>query len=150
VQEELTLRVRKADSKGDSLWLSLRHILSSVPDPRPIRANIWAELHLWDDVVVGADLEGLVTAHDQAGLAVLLVLQQSNVTGTTLSPLVGLLDELEKLGAHLEGLVLDLLAGLDLDLLSQANDWLEVNIFGLWGLILYRFVSTMFADESSI
>lgn len=65
-------------------------------------------------VVVGADLEGLVAAHDQAGLQVLLVLQQTDITSTTLLPLLALGVELEELGAHLEHLLLNLLAGLDL------------------------------------
>jgi len=46
-------------------------------------------------VVVGANLEGLVSSHNQSSLAVLLVLQQPNITSSTLSPLVALLDELE-------------------------------------------------------
>lgn len=86
--------------------------------------------------MVGADLEGLIAAHNEASLAVLLVLQESNISGTALLPLVGLADELEELGAHLEGLLLNLLSGLDIDLLGKADDWLEVNILGLWCLIL--------------
>lgn len=87
--------------------------------------------------MVGADLEGLVTAHDQAGLAVLLVLKQTDVTSASLLPLAGLLDELEKLGAHLEDLLLRLLVGLGLDLLGQLDDGLEVDILGLGSGILY-------------
>jgi len=86
--------------------------------------------------VVGADLEGLVTAHDQTGLLVLLVLQQTHITGTTLLPLLAVAVELEQLGAHLEGLLLELLVGLGLHLLGQANNGLEVNVGGLGGLIL--------------
>ena len=86
--------------------------------------------------MVGADLEGLITAHNKASLAVLLVLQKSNISGTALLPLVGLADELEELGAHLESLLLNLLSGLDIDLLGKADDWLEVNILGLRRLIL--------------
>lgn len=86
--------------------------------------------------MVGADLEGLVAAHDQTGLLVLLVLQQTHITGTTLLPLLAFAVELEKLGAHLEGLLLELLVGLGLHLLGQANNGLEVNVGGLGGLIL--------------
>ena len=50
-------------------------------------------------IVVGADLEGLVSAHNQSGLAVLLVLQQLNVAGSALLPLFGLGIELEELSA---------------------------------------------------
>jgi hypothetical protein len=86
--------------------------------------------------VVGADLEGLVSAHDEAGLLVFLVLQETDITGTTLLPLLALTVELEKLGTHLEHLLLELLVGLGLDLLSQADDGLEVDIGGFRGLIL--------------
>lgn len=87
-------------------------------------------------VVVSADLEGLVAAHDETGLAILLMLEESDISGTALLPLVGLADELEELGAHLEGLLLNLLAGLDLDLLGKVDDWLEVGILRRWCLIL--------------
>lgn len=69
--------------------------------------------------MVGADLQGLVPAHDQTGLQVLLVLQQTDITGTTLLPLLALGVELEKLGAHLEHLLLNLFAGLDLHHILQ-------------------------------
>lgn len=87
-------------------------------------------------VVVGADLEGLVSAHDQASLAILLVLEQSNVAGTTLLPLLAVTVESEQLGAHLEGLLLEFLVGLDLDSLGKADDGLKVNIRGLRSLFL--------------
>jgi len=86
--------------------------------------------------VVSADLEGLVATHDQTGLAVLLVLEQTNVTSTALLPLAAVLDELEKLCAHLEELLLALLVGLGLDLLGQLDDGLEVNVLGLRCLVL--------------
>lgn len=88
--------------------------------------------------MVGADLEGLVAAHDKASLSVLRVLKESDISGAALLPLVGFTDELEELGAHLEGLLLDLFSGLDIDLLGKANDWLEVDVLGLWCLILCR------------
>jgi hypothetical protein len=88
-------------------------------------------------VVVCANLEGLVSAHNQSCLSVLLVLQESHITGTTLLPLVGLADELEELGAHLEGLLLNFLTGLNVNLLGEMNDWLEVDILGGWGFILF-------------
>lgn len=87
-------------------------------------------------VVVGADFQGLVSSHDQAGLVVLFVLQQSDISGSTLLPLVGILDELEELRAHLEDLVLEFLIGLDLDLLGETDHGLEVDILRFWHLVL--------------
>lgn len=86
--------------------------------------------------MVGADLEGLIPTHDETGLLVLLVLQQTHITSTTLLPLLAVTIELEQLGAHLEGLLLELLVGLCLNLLGQANDGLEVNFGGLRSVIL--------------
>jgi hypothetical protein len=86
--------------------------------------------------VVGADLQGLVSAHHQTALAVLLVLQQSNVAGTTLLPLLAITVESEELGAHLEGLFFELFVGLGLNSLRKADDGLEVNFRGLGSLFL--------------
>ncbi|KAI6776706.1 hypothetical protein HG530_000651 [Fusarium avenaceum] len=136
---EHTLGVGESDSQGNSLGLTLADIGSGVPHPAAVRTNVGGKLHLGDDVVVGADLESLVSAHHQSSLAVLLVLKQTDVTGTTLLPLAALLDELEKLGAHLEGLLLGLLVGLGVDLFGQLDDGLEVNVLGLLrGLLLYK------------
>ena len=49
--------------------------------------------------MVGADLESLVATHQETDLLGLLVLHQADISGTALLPLVGLLDEAEKLGA---------------------------------------------------
>lgn len=87
--------------------------------------------------MVGADLEGLVSAHNQAGFATLLVLQESDITSTTLSPLVRFTGELEELGAHLEGLLLELLIGLGFDFLGEADNRLKVNVLRLWCLVLF-------------
>lgn len=87
-------------------------------------------------VVVGADLEGLVPTHDQTSLLVLLVLQQTNVTGTALLPLLALTVKLEQLGAHLESLLLELLVGLGLNSLGEADHGLEVDLGGFRGVIL--------------
>lgn len=97
--------------------------------------------------MVGADLESLLTSHHQADLGVLLVLEQSDITSSALLPLasggggllavlLGGLDELEQLGAHLEELLLRLLVGLDVDLFGQLDDGLEVDVFALGGLVL--------------
>lgn len=87
--------------------------------------------------MISADLEGLVAAHDQAGLAVLLVLEQAHVARAALLPLLGILLEDKELGAHLEELFLRLLVGLGLNLLRQADDGLEVDVLGL-GLLLLQ------------
>lgn len=49
--------------------------------------------------MVGANLQGLVTAHDEANLARVLVLQESDITGSTLLPFLGLSVIAEKLSA---------------------------------------------------
>jgi hypothetical protein len=64
------------------------------------------------------------------------VLQQPNVAGTTLLPLLAVTVESEELGAHLEDLLFKLFVGLGLNLLGQADDRLKVNIGGLGGLVL--------------
>lgn len=78
--------------------------------------------------MVGADLQSLISSHNQSRLAVLLVLQESNVPSSTFLPLVGLAHELEELCPHLEGLLLELLVGLGVDFLGQADDGLEVDV----------------------
>jgi hypothetical protein len=56
--------------------------------------------------MIRADFQGLVPPHDQAGFAILLVLQQSNVASSSFFPLAALTVKLEKLGPHLEDLFL--------------------------------------------
>lgn len=96
-------------------------------------------------VVVGADLERLLSSHNQADLFVLLVLEQPDIASSALLPLafrgflallLDGLDKPEQLGAHLEKLLLRLLVGLDIDLFGQPNDGLEVNVLALGGLLL--------------
>lgn len=88
--------------------------------------------------MVSADLEGLVSAHHQPGLVVLLVPQQPHVASTTLLPFLGVTVKSEQLGAHLEGLLLEFFIGLGVDLFSQANDRLEVNFRGFGSLLLLK------------
>jgi hypothetical protein len=76
-------------------------------------------------VVVGAHLESLISAHNQASLLVLLVLQQADVASTTLLPLARLAVKLEQLSTHLKHLLFQLLVGLGLDLLGEVDDGLE-------------------------
>jgi hypothetical protein len=78
--------------------------------------------------MVGADLERLVTPHDQPSLVADLVLQQPDVAGAALLPLAALAVKFEQLGAHLEGDVLGLLVGLGLDLFCEVDDGLEVGV----------------------
>jgi hypothetical protein len=63
-------------------------------------------------IVVSADLESLITTHDESSLAVLLVLEQSNIASASLLPLSRIAIKLEELGAHLEDLLLRLFVGL--------------------------------------
>lgn len=86
--------------------------------------------------MVRADLEGLVAAHDQSGLEVLLVLQNSDIASAAFLPLTSVLVELEELSTHLEELRLSLFMSLGLDLLGQLDNGLKVNIHTLGGLIL--------------
>ena len=79
--------------------------------------------------MVGADLQSLISSHDQSRLTVLLVLQESYITSPALLPLIGLLVELEELCAHLENLLLELLVGLDLNFLGETDDGFEMDIF---------------------
>ena len=79
--------------------------------------------------MVGADLQSLISSHNQSCLAILLVLQESNIASSTLLPFIGLLVELEELCAHLENLLLKLLVGLDLDFLGETDDWFEMDVF---------------------
>lgn len=50
-------------------------------------------------VVVGADFQSLVSSHDQTSLAVVLVLEQLDITSAALLPLPGILVELEEFGS---------------------------------------------------
>lgn len=80
-------------------------------------------------VVIRAHFESLVSTHDQSCLAALLVLEQSDIAGATFFPFIRFADELEKLCAHLEGLLFCLLVGLDFDFLGEPNNRLKVDIF---------------------
>jgi hypothetical protein len=106
--------------------------------------------------VVGANLQSLVSSHNQSGLSVLLVLQKSDVSSSTLLPLVGVAVEFEKLRAHLEDLLLELLIGLDIDLLRETDNRLEVHILRFRCLILQepiksaRLISSIIKGEGLV
>lgn len=133
---------RSEPTLGDSFisGTTERQARISITSPTPLSPSKFHHGNLQHKiqrtVVVGADLKGLVTTHDQTGLAVLLVLEQADVTGTALLPLLGILLEDEELGAHLEELLFGLLVGLGLDLLGQADHGLEVDIIGLGSFLL--------------
>ncbi len=88
--------------------------------------------------MVRADFQRLVPPHDQPGLLVLLVLQQTHVAGTTLLPLAGLADKLEEFGSDLKQLLLGFLVGLDFDLLGKPDYRLEVDIIRLGRLVFLQ------------
>lgn len=87
-------------------------------------------------VVVGANFERLVTTHNEAGLAVLLVLEQAKRASTALLPLARLLNKSEHLASHVEDLFLGFLVCNCLDLLGEFMDGLKVDILGLGSLLL--------------
>jgi len=87
--------------------------------------------------VVGAHLERLVTSHHKTGLAILAMLEESDITRATLFPLARFAVEFEELSSHLENAFLEFFVGLGLDFLRKADDGLEVNIwFNLIRLLL--------------
>lgn len=86
--------------------------------------------------MVGADLESLISTHNQSSLLVLLMLQKSNIASTTLLPLIRIAGELEQLSTHVEDLLLEFLICLGLNFLCQMNDRLEVNILRFWSFVL--------------
>lgn len=79
--------------------------------------------------MIRADLQSLVSPHHQSRLAILLVLKQPHIASTSFLPLVRLPNEFEKFCAHLKGLLLEFFISFDLNLLREANDGLEVDIF---------------------
>jgi hypothetical protein len=81
--------------------------------------------------VVRADFECLIPPHDQSCLLVFLVLEQSNVPGTSFFPFPSVSVELEKLRSHLEGLIFGLFVSFGLDFLGKVDDGLKMHIFGL-------------------
>ena len=102
-------------------------------DQRGIAKAWTAKVHT---VVVRANLERLVPPHDQPSLLVFAVLEQPNIARATLFPLPALAVESEKLGTHLEDLLLLLFIGLDINLLCKANDRLEMHVDFTLGVAL--------------
>lgn len=89
----LTLAVGKTDCQSLCLRLAFANVGSGIPNPTAVAAYVGRKLHIRNDyarfsirplsyskqikhtVMVGADLERLVSSHDETGLAILLVLQ---------------------------------------------------------------------------
>jgi hypothetical protein len=92
--------------------------------------------------VVRADLQSLVPPHDQSGLMVLPVLQQSDVSSSTLLPLPRVTVESKQLGSHLESDFLLLFVGLDFDLFGKVDDRGELDIDFLLGVLLRSQLAT--------
>ena len=85
--------------------------------------------------MVGANLERLVPSHHKSRLAILLVLEQPDITSTSLLPLPRAAVELEELGAHLESNLFPLLVGGCVNLLSQTDNRLELRVIALLDLL---------------
>lgn len=119
---KFTLRIAKTYRQGLRLWFSLAHICSCIPHPRPVTANIGAQLHVRYNVVIRADFQGLVPSHDQSRFAVVLVLEQPHIARAAFLPLPALTVEFEEFGAHFERLLLGLLVRLGIDLLGQVDN----------------------------
>jgi len=86
--------------------------------------------------MVGANLERLVPSHHESCLAILLVLEQSDITSTSLLPLPRATVELEQLGAHLERDLFPLFIGRCVNFLGQTDDRLELRVVALLDLLL--------------
>ncbi len=63
-------------------------IVGSDPAPGLVGAVVHGQFNV-GDVKVGTDLKGLLLAHEETNLAVLVVLQELDVTATTLNPGLG-------------------------------------------------------------
>ncbi len=86
--------------------------------------------------MIRTDLQRLVSPHDQSGLPVLSMLQQPHIPCPTLLPIPAITVEFEKLGAHLERLLLEFLVGLGLDFFGKVDDGLEVDFRRFYFLLL--------------
>lgn len=87
--------------------------------------------------MVGADLESLVSSHDQSCLAILFVPEQSNISSASFLPFFRLAIKLEQLGPHFESLLLGLFVGLCVHFLGQSNDGFKLDVDFLFiGLVL--------------
>lgn len=83
--------------------------------------------------MVSTDLQGLVTTHDETDLLRLLVLQQTNITCTTLLPFLRFLVKAEELGPDLELDILVLFVGLDFNLVFKLDHRVE-----LWVMLSFN------------
>lgn len=99
--------------------------------------------------MVGANFQSLVSSHNQARSLVLLVLQESDFTSSTLFPLLALSIELEQLGTHLEALLLEFLICLGLNLLSQADNGLEIDVWFSLDILQKTQVNHILAKSSN-
>jgi hypothetical protein len=126
---KLTLAVSKSDSQSLRLRLALANIGRRIPNPRPVATDVRGKFHIWNNIVVCADLERLVSSHNQSRLAILLVLQQPDIASTPLFPFPALAVKLEQLSSHLEDTLFQFLVCLGLDLLCEVDNWLEMDVW---------------------
>lgn len=99
-------------------------------------------------VMIRADLQRLITSHDQSRLSILLVLQQPHVSSTTFLPLTRFSIEPEEFGTHLEDLFLHLFIGFDFNLFRETIDRFEMDILRLFHLFILEGKSSGSASGS--
>ena len=131
------LGVKEADGRQLLLGPLAGEVGVGSPDPGAVTARVRLQLHHRRDAVVGAGLEGLVPAHEEADGPLLLVLQQLDVPGAQLLPLreVVLRSETEQLGPHLKKLLFIFFQRFNF-LLRKRNYGLKLGVMvGLVGIL---------------
>ena len=88
--------------------------------------------------MIGTNFKCLITSHDQACLAVFLVLQKTNITCASLLPLSRITIKLEKFGSHLERLFFSFFMSFGLNLFGQVDNRFEMNI-GLFFICFFLY-----------
>lgn len=86
--------------------------------------------------MIRANLQRLISPHNQAGLLVFLVLKKSDITGPTLFPFPGTTVEFKELRTHLKCLFFQFLIRLDFDFFGKMYDGLKVDV--RFFLLLYN------------
>jgi hypothetical protein len=103
LEEVGVLRVGETDGESFLSGFTLRDISGNIPDPGTVGSNVGRQAHLRSDSVVGADLVGLITTHQQTNFLGGLVLQELDITDTTFLPLLQTLVITEELSTPADG-----------------------------------------------